>query len=254
MPVISDPIIDRGDSRTLEVAITADDAAVDPSALTLTIRTPAGVVTTYTYGIDVGLVREALGAYGYEMTFTQAGAYVYEWRSTNPTQVQGGRIEVQPSPLDVAAEDVPEVEFASLDDLAVMLGVGTAASLTTVQVTQAEMLLPLVADLVIDAVGRDTAWALALDPVPALLRAVTLTVVKRFMDNPSGVRSESETLGQYQHSASYTDGAHGLMLTDAEVMLCRRAVYGKLSGSSRPLTTLDDMIELAETGEIAGSV
>lgn len=252
MPVHYDSI-DRGDTRTLTVAITASDVAVDPDTLTLTIRTPAGVSTTYTYGASA-IVRDSEGAYSYEITFLESGAYTYEWQSTNPTQVQGAIIEVQPSPLDVPAEDLPEVEFASLDDLAVILGVGTASALTEMQLTQAEMLLPMVAGLIIDAVDRDTAWALALDSVPPIIRAVCLTVVKRFMDNPSGARSQSETLGQYSYAASFTDGAHGLMLTDAEVALCRRAVYGRGSGSSRPLTILDDLIELSETGEIAGSV
>ncbi len=101
MPVTTEPEIDRGDTRTLTVAITAADVAADPSALSLAVRTPAGVTTTYVYGASA-IVKDAVGSYHYDLLFTEAGAWVYEWRSTNPTQVQGDIIEVQPSPIDDA--------------------------------------------------------------------------------------------------------------------------------------------------------
>lgn len=108
MPVHYDhPTIDRGDTRTLTISVTANDAAVDPDTLTLTIRTPAGVSTTYTYGASA-IVRDSEGEYHYDLTFTQTGAWTYEWRSTVPTQVQGETVQVGPSPLDVdAGTDAP---------------------------------------------------------------------------------------------------------------------------------------------------
>ncbi len=102
MPVTTEPIIDRGDTRTLTASIAVADVATDPATLTLTILTPAGVSTTYTYGASA-IVRDAAGEYSYELTFTQSGPYTYEWRSTVPSQVQGETIQVQPSPLDVVA-------------------------------------------------------------------------------------------------------------------------------------------------------
>lgn len=141
--------------------------------------------------------------------------------------------------------------FATLDDLAILLGKTTAAELTAQQTAMGEMLLPLATGLILNEVGKAEAWAQALDAIPAILRAVCLAMVKRVMDNPSSVRAQSETLGQYQHSVSFTDGAHGLLLADAEAALCRRATWGRLSATTHPATTLDQVIELCETGDIA---
>jgi hypothetical protein len=144
--------------------------------------------------------------------------------------VQGETIQVQPSPLDV---DAPTFTgFASLDDLALRLGFASAADLTAAQVAQGEMLLLAASGLIVDAVDRDDAWAAALTTVPAVLRAVCLEMVARVMQNPSGVRSQSETLGQHSRSASFTDNAHGLTLTDAEERMCRRTAIGATSGSA----------------------
>ncbi len=129
--------------------------------------------------------------------------------------------------------------FASLTDLAVMMGKANAGELSAAQATQGTLLLTIASGLITEAVGRDAEWAVELDPVPAMLRAVCVTAAKRVMDNATGARSESETLGQYSHSVSYTDGAHGVMLSDAEVRLCRRAVHGRLSASSRPGAIVD---------------
>lgn len=124
--------------------------------------------------------------------------------------------------------------FATLADLAVRLGKPTSGDLTAIQQAQGNLLLNLATELIIEAVDRDDTWAAALPAVPVLLRAVTLEVVARVMQNPAGARSESETLGQYQRSQSFSDLANtGLMLTDAEVLLCRRAVIGVTSGSAR---------------------
>lgn len=123
-------------------------------------------------------------------------------------------------------------DFASLTDLATVLGRTSSTELTAAESLRGTLLLTLASGLITDAVGRDSAWAIALNPVPIMLRAVCLEVAARVMRNPSGARSESEQIGQYQHSVSWTDGAHGLTLTDAEEMLCRRTILGLSSGSS----------------------
>ena len=102
MPVISqEGLIDRGDSRTLTVSVTAGGALIDPGLLTLAIRTPAGVTTTYSYPEDPGIVRDSIGTYHFELVFSQAGSWTYQWQSTNPSQVQGETLYVSPTPLDV---------------------------------------------------------------------------------------------------------------------------------------------------------
>lgn len=122
--------------------------------------------------------------------------------------------------------------FATLADLAVRLGRATSSELTAAQQAQGNLLLELATGLILDTVGRDTAWADDLASVPVMLRAVTLEVAARVMQNPVGARSESEQLGQHSHGVSFPDGAHGLMLTPAEAVLCRRTVIGVQSGSA----------------------
>ncbi len=141
--------------------------------------------------------------------------------------------------------------FASLNDLAVLLGNASSANLTDAQAAQGTMLLELATGVLTGALGKDDDWAAALDPVPAALRLVCLAMVAPVMQNPGGARSESETLGAYSHSTSYTDDAHGLgELTTAWLAMCRRAVYGRGSATTIPGTTLDLLIELQETGEV----
>lgn len=152
------------------------------------------------------------------------------------------------TPVVVPTTDPPG-EFATLDQLATLLGKAGAADLTTEEAALGALLLTLASGLIIDAVGKDEAWAIALGPIPSVLRAVCLAAAKRVMDNPTGVRSQSETLGQHSYSSSYTDGAHGLMLTDYETTLVRRAVIGRLSGSA---TVCSLATEMADRYEIDG--
>lgn len=123
---------DRGDTTRLRLTVTDDaGAAVDPVALTLTIRTPAGVDTTTTYPA-APIVRDALGTFHADIALPEAGVYTYQWVSTTPGQVQGGTLEVLPAPLDavtaqqtarsllahmVSADTEPTLDAATLDDL-----------------------------------------------------------------------------------------------------------------------------------------
>lgn len=134
-----------------------------------------------------------------------------------------------------------DVTFATIDELAIRLGKLDATQLTAEQRAQGEMLLVLATGLITQAVNRDTAWAEALAPIPTMLRAVCLEMVARVMNNLSGARSESEQLGQYQHSASFTDDAHRLMLTASERTLCRRIVLGSTSGSASVESLVDKL-------------
>jgi len=58
----------------------ADGAAVDPATVTAYIKTPAGTVTTYTYGVDSALTKVTTGVYklAYTLATTAAaGTYWY---------------------------------------------------------------------------------------------------------------------------------------------------------------------------------
>ena len=74
------PAHDIGDLRRLSVAFTdSGGTAGDPDAVTFTLRTPDGTVTTYTYGTDAELVRSGTGAYYVDWTIAQAGRHVYRF-------------------------------------------------------------------------------------------------------------------------------------------------------------------------------
>lgn len=139
--------------------------------------------------------------------------------------------------------------FATLNELAVRLGRVSSAELTAAQAAQGGLLLDLSSGLIREATGQAADWDP--DPIPTILRAVCLDVCRRVMTNPAGVRSESETLGVHQHAVSYPDGASDLYLTRIEEHLVRQAVHGRSSGTSMPATTFDQVLELAQTGEIA---
>lgn len=128
--------------------------------------------------------------------------------------------------------------FAETTDVQARLG----RDLTTAETALATALLEGATALVVDAVGQTSTWADALDPVPTLLKIVTVEAVHRVMVNPTGATSFSQQLGTSQFGASYRGdtGGLGLLLTDAEARLARSAVYGRNSGSARIGSTLSD--------------
>lgn len=131
--------------------------------------------------------------------------------------------------------------FATTDDIAARLG---RDSLTAAELSQATSLIEGATAVIAEAVDKDDAWVAALDPVPNVLRVVTVEAVVRAMANPSGLRSESEQLGSYQHSQSFRDDGGGFWLTTTERMLVRRAVWGALSGSSRPTGVVEQVYDV----------
>lgn len=61
-------------------------AAVDPAVVKCQVRTPAGVTTTYTYGVDAGLTRSATGAFYLDVDANAEGVWRYRWYSTGSGQ------------------------------------------------------------------------------------------------------------------------------------------------------------------------
>lgn len=57
-------------------------AAVDPSTVTFRLRTPAGTVTSYAYGTDAQLVKDATGNYHVDLSASQAGRWTYRFEGT----------------------------------------------------------------------------------------------------------------------------------------------------------------------------
>jgi len=61
-------------------------AAADPTVVTVTVRLPAGTVTTYTYGVDGAVKKAGTGNYYMDITIgtttADEGKYCYAWRGT----------------------------------------------------------------------------------------------------------------------------------------------------------------------------
>jgi hypothetical protein len=77
------------------------------------------------------------------------------------------------------------------------------------------------------------------DP-PTILKFVAVEVVCRAMANPSGLQSEQEGLGAYTHAERYVSDGN-LWLKEIEENMVRRAVHGRLSGSSEAASLASDL-------------
>ncbi len=109
------------------------------------------------------------------------------------------------------------------------------------------------ATLLLDGVAAEIALAVGLDLAditdPGVLRFISIEAVCRVMANPSGARSTSESLGAYQYAVSFFESQAGL-LNEREERQIREAVWGSTAAGVRTESVIDDVIELAETGEI----
>jgi hypothetical protein len=78
---------DLGDLVRVSGAFTnSAGTAQDPTVVKASVRTPAGVVTTYTYGVDAGLVKDSTGNYHLDVSAAEIGWYYYRWFSTGTGQ------------------------------------------------------------------------------------------------------------------------------------------------------------------------
>lgn len=132
--------------------------------------------------------------------------------------------------------------FATADDIAQRRG----RTFTEDERAMADLLCEAATAVITDAAGKTDAWADTLDPVPRILKFVAIEVVARVMPNPDGLRSFQEQLGAYSHSESYRDVATGggLLLTQSEVLLVRRAVWGTTSGSVKVASAATEIADL----------
>lgn len=63
---------------------------IDPSAVFAWVRTPAGTITTYEYGVDAELVRADLGDYYIDVDVTAHGTWYYGFYSTGTGKAASG--------------------------------------------------------------------------------------------------------------------------------------------------------------------
>lgn len=82
---------DIGDLARLDGAFTDADTGlnVDPTAIVLTVRPPAGAaLQTYTYGSSA-MVRDAAGLYHYDLNLPTAGVWHYRFTGTGTAVAAG---------------------------------------------------------------------------------------------------------------------------------------------------------------------
>lgn len=131
--------------------------------------------------------------------------------------------------------------FATADDIATRLG---EESLSPADKASVELLIELAASVIAEAVDQGDEWTEELDPVPTIVKALTIELVCRAMASPQGLASATETLGAYSRSETYRkDLSTALLLTDMEERMLRRAVIGQLSGSVRIESHVDDIYD-----------
>lgn len=133
--------------------------------------------------------------------------------------------------------------FATAEDVAARLG----RDLTDAETTQVEALLDSATAIIALYVGKNDDWAAELDPVPSVIKLVTIEAVLRAMANPHGHVAVGESLGAYSSNIRYRDGdaGGGLLLTSTEQRLIARAVHGTGTGSVR----VDSMIHYCDPDE-----
>jgi len=62
------------------------DAAIDPTTVYLAVQEPSGKTITYTYNVDVEVVRSSTGVYYSDISLGSAGPWYYRWYSTGTAQ------------------------------------------------------------------------------------------------------------------------------------------------------------------------
>ena len=69
----------------------ATGGVIDPDTVKLSIKTPAGTVTTYTYGVDANVVKEDVGKYYTRIDANEPEFWWYRWWSTGFGQAAAER-------------------------------------------------------------------------------------------------------------------------------------------------------------------
>ncbi len=112
----------------------------------------------------------------------------------------------------------------------------------------AEQTIETVTALIADALDQKVEWVEELDPVSPVLRALCVERAITVLANPTGISSESETLGTHTYSQTHRKPSEGggLELTGAEERLVKRAVYSPKSASSTVGSTIDRLINVRE--------
>ena len=74
---------DYGDAPRLAIAFTdINGNADDPTTITFKVKWPDGTTETFVYGTDAEIVKTATGAYYIELSLSQWGRVLVQWKGT----------------------------------------------------------------------------------------------------------------------------------------------------------------------------
>lgn len=83
----------------MSIALTVGGTATDPTTLSLAVKDPLGVKTSYTYA-GAQLIKDSVGNYHYDLTPVTPGDWYYDFTSTGTAAAdQGGFFKILPSPV-----------------------------------------------------------------------------------------------------------------------------------------------------------
>lgn len=140
--------------------------------------------------------------------------------------------------------------LATHNDVEIRLG----RSLTTAEQATAEQAIETATGLVADCVDRSVDWVDQLDPVPPALRGICVERAVAIIANPTGLHSESETLGSHTHSQTHRRPPEGgvFPLTAVEERMVSRAIFGTTAGSAPAESVINRVVDLREGRDIDG--
>ena len=129
--------------------------------------------------------------------------------------------------------------FATATEVATRQG----RTFTAAETAAVTLLLDFATAAIAAAADKTDAWATALTPVPKIIKGLTIELVGRALANPSGLYSQSETVGSYSNSQSFSkEVPAAFVLTDLERRVVRRTV-GSLNYNVRTPTATEAYLE-----------
>lgn len=74
-----------GDKVRIKATFTVSGVKTDPTTITLKVKDPAGIVTSYTY-VGGTVTKSATGMYFRDVSITQSGEWFYRWEGTGAVE------------------------------------------------------------------------------------------------------------------------------------------------------------------------
>lgn len=81
-------------------AVSETGNLLDPDALSVIVKSPSGTKTTYTYGTDSEIERDAVGMYELHLQMDAIGIWlldvIWQWTTTPGYKVESVKVQVDP--------------------------------------------------------------------------------------------------------------------------------------------------------------